>query len=70
MTSARPSMYGRNGCHRAIDTAPDTPSMATAQGPIQHRPINDAIALTPTAPPDVATSFLSSFTLYQSSRQS
>ncbi len=60
MTTARPNMYGRNGCHFAIATAPETPSKATAQGPMQHRPINEAMALMPIALPLVATSFLSS----------
>ena len=41
--------------------APETPKRATAHGPIQHSPINDAIALMLIALPDVAMSFLSSF---------
>jgi len=60
ITTAIPSMYGRSGCHRAIATAPGTPSNATAHGPMQHKPMNDAIALMPIAPPLVVASFLSS----------
>jgi hypothetical protein len=41
--------------------APETPKRATAHGPIQQSPINEAIALMLIALPDVAMSFLSSF---------
>ncbi len=54
MIAATPMMYGRNGAQRAIVTAPDTPNNTTAQGPMQQRPINDANALIPIAPPVVA----------------
>jgi hypothetical protein len=49
------------GCQRVMAIAPETPKSATAHGPIQHSPINDAIALMLIALPDVAMSFLSSF---------
>ncbi len=58
--TADANRYGRAGCHRAIAIEPDTPNSATAHGPMQHSPMNDAIALIPIAPPDVAASFLSS----------
>jgi len=50
--------------------APDTPNNATAQGPMQHKPMNEAIALMLMAPPEVAMSFLSSFIVrFQSVQQ-
>ncbi len=58
MIAATPMMYGRNGAQRAIVTAPETPNKTTAQGPMQHRPINDANALMPIAPPVVAAAVL------------
>lgn len=54
MMAAIPMMYGRKGAQRAIVTAPDTPNNTTAHGPMQHRPMNDANALMPMAPPVVA----------------
>jgi hypothetical protein len=39
--------------------APDTPNKATAQGPIQHKPIKEAKALILMAPPVVAAAALS-----------
>jgi hypothetical protein len=54
MMAATPMMYGRNGAQRAIVTAPETPNKTTAQGPMQQRPIKDANALMPIAPPVVA----------------
>ena len=39
-------------------TAPETPNSTTAHGPIQHKPINEAIALIPTAPLVVVATFL------------
>src|SRR5215472_7932481 len=51
MDPATTNMYGRSGCHRAIDTAPETPSNATVQGPMQHSPTMEANMLKPTAPP-------------------
>ena len=59
-------MYGRIGCHRAIAIAPETPNKATAQGPMQHNPMKDAIALMLIAPPVVAASRLSSRTCFSS----
>jgi hypothetical protein len=60
MAPAAMRMNGLNGCHRAIATAPDTPSTATVHGPTQHKPINDAKRLKLTAPaPEAMISFLS-----------
>jgi hypothetical protein len=57
MDPATTNMYGRRGCHRAIDTAPETPSNATDQGPMQHRPTMEANMLKPTEPPPDAMIF-------------
>jgi hypothetical protein len=62
-------MYGRNGAHRAIVTAPDTPNKMTAHGPMQHNPMKEAIALIPTAPPVVAATFFSSTGIAQLDRR-
>src|SRR5260370_27269808 len=60
MAPATLRMYGLDGRHRATDTAPETPSSATVQGPMQHRPTNDANMLKPTAlPPEARIFFLS-----------
>src|ERR1700730_3237023 len=60
MVPAALNMYGRKGCHRAIDTAPETPSSATVHGPMQHRPTNEANMLKPTALPLEAMIFFRS----------
>lgn len=39
--------------------APETPKSATAQGPMQHKPMKEANALMPMAPPVVAAVVLS-----------
>src|SRR3546814_17791290 len=56
-------MCGRYVCQRASAIAPLTPNNATDHGPIQHRPMNDASALRPTAPPALAADLHSSFML-------
>ncbi len=45
------------GAQRAIVTAPDTPNKTTAHGPTQQRPMNEAKALMPIAPPVVVAIF-------------
>jgi hypothetical protein len=59
MIAATPRIQGLIGAHLAIVMAPDTPNRATAQGPIQHKPIKEAKALILMAPPVVAAAALS-----------
>jgi hypothetical protein len=59
MIAATPRIQGLTGAHLAIVMAPDTPNKATAQGPIQHKPIKEAKALILMAPPVVAAAALS-----------
>ena len=47
--AATARMYGLRKSKRAIVIAPETPNRATAQGPIQHKPMKEAIVLKPMA---------------------
>lgn len=60
ITAATATMYGRNGAQRAIVTAPDTPKRTTVHGPMQHKPMKEATALIPIAPPVVLAIFFCS----------
>jgi hypothetical protein len=60
-TADSASMYGLTGAHCAMATAPDTPNSATARGPMQHKPMKEATALKPMAPPVVVATVFFSF---------